>query len=111
LDIYLLIEHTIQIFESFLKIRANFLYHIGTLDATNGTVTRFSPYLILEHGTERINSASGGNSPPPASPAPLPNLSGLITPMSLTHGCKVIISCIKQEKGNFGIFIILYFEN
>jgi len=110
LDIYLLIGYTIQIFESFLKIRANSLYHIGTLDATNATVTRFSPYLILEHGTERINSAGGGNSPPPASPVPLQNLSCHITPMSLTHGCKVIISCIKQEKGSFRIFIILHLE-
>ncbi|EZA47091.1 Tuberin [Ooceraea biroi] len=86
------------IFESFLKIRANALYHIGILDATNGTVTRFSPYLVLEHGTERMSSAGGGNSPPPASPVPLQHLSCHITPMSLTHGCKVIISCIKQEK-------------
>ncbi|EZA62622.1 Tuberin, partial [Ooceraea biroi] len=44
------------IFASFLKIRANALYHIRILDATNGTVTRFSPYLVLEHGTERMSN-------------------------------------------------------
>lgn len=82
-----------------MKIRANSLYHLGILD-TSVTVTRFSPYLILEHGTsERVNNAGGGNSPPPASPVPLQHLSCHITPISLTHGCKTIISCIKQEKG------------
>lgn len=88
----------LQIFECFLKIRANSLYHLGILDPPNAI--RFSPYLVLEHGaTERMNSAGGGNSPPPASPVPLQHLSCHITPMSLTHGCKTIISCIKQEKG------------
>ncbi|XP_032669228.1 tuberin [Odontomachus brunneus] len=87
------------IFESFLKVRANSLYHLGMLDASNGTVMRFSPYLVLEHfTTERMNSASGGNSPPPASPAPLQHLSCHVTPMSLTHACKAVILCIKQEK-------------
>ncbi|XP_039314152.1 tuberin isoform X4 [Solenopsis invicta] len=84
------------IFECFLKIRANSLYHLGILD-TN--MTRFSSYLVLEHGTsERMNNAGGGNSPPPVSPVPLQHLSCHITPISLTHGCKTIISCIKQEK-------------
>lgn len=90
--------YTLQIFECFLKIRANSLYHLGTLDPPNAT--RFSSYLVLEHGTtERMNSAGGGSSPPPASPVPLQHLSCHITSMSLTHGCKTIISCIKQEKG------------
>lgn len=92
-----------QIFECFLKIRANSLYHLGILEPPNAT--RFSPYLVLEHGpTERMNS--GGNSPPPASPVPLQHLSCHITPMSLTHGCKTIISCIKQEKGE--IFKVIF---
>lgn len=87
-----------QIFECFLKIRANSLSHLGILEPPNAI--RFSPYLVLEHGaTERMNSAGGGSSPPPASPVPLQHLSCHITPMSLTHGCKTIISCIKQEKG------------
>lgn len=87
-----------QIFECFLKIRANSLSHLGILEPPNAN--RFSPYLVLEHGaTERMNSAGGGSSPPPASPVPLQHLSCHITPMSLTHGCKTIISCIKQEKG------------
>lgn len=89
----------LQIFECFLKIRANSLYHLGILDSSNAI--RFSPYLVLEHGaTERMSSAGGSNSPPPASPVPLQHLSCHITMMSLTHGCKTIISCIKQEKGN-----------
>ncbi|XP_020281635.1 tuberin [Pseudomyrmex gracilis] len=87
------------IFECFLKIRANSLYHLGIPDSPNAAVTRFSPYLVLEHGTtERMSSAGGSNSPPPASPVPIQHLSCNITSMSLTHGCKAIISCIKQEK-------------
>lgn len=91
-----------QIFDSLLKIRANSLHHLGIPDtAASGTgMTRFSPYLVLEHGTtERISNTSGGGSPPPVSPAPLQHLSCHITPMSLTHACKTVISCIKQEKG------------
>ncbi|KMQ95864.1 tuberin-like isoform x1 protein [Lasius niger] len=94
------------IFECFLKIRANSLYHLGMLEPPNAT--RFSPYLALEHGTtERMNSAGGGNSPPPASPVPLQHLSCHITSMSLTHGCKTIISCIKQEKDWKVLYLIL----
>ncbi|XP_033337917.1 TSC complex subunit tuberin isoform X3 [Megalopta genalis] len=86
------------IFECFLKIRANTLYHLGFPDAQNASVTRFSPYLVLEHAaTERMNSGGGGNSPPPASPAPS-HLSCQITHMSLAHACKAVISCIKSEK-------------
>ncbi|XP_039314149.1 tuberin isoform X1 [Solenopsis invicta] len=93
------------IFECFLKIRANSLYHLGILD-TN--MTRFSSYLVLEHGTsERMNNAGGGNSPPPVSPVPLQHLSCHITPISLTHGCKTIISCIKQEKDWKVLYLIL----
>ncbi|EFN68657.1 Tuberin [Camponotus floridanus] len=94
------------IFECFLKIRANSLSHLGILEPPNAI--RFSPYLVLEHGaTERMNSAGGGSSPPPASPVPLQHLSCHITPMSLTHGCKTIISCIKQEKDWKVLYLIL----
>ncbi|XP_076749493.1 TSC complex subunit tuberin isoform X3 [Xylocopa sonorina] len=87
------------IFECFLKIRANTLYHLGFPDAQNLSVTRFSPYLVLEHATsERMNSGGGGSSPPPVSPAPLQHLSCQITHMSLAHACKAVISCIKLEK-------------
>ncbi|CAL7948460.1 unnamed protein product [Xylocopa violacea] len=87
------------IFECFLKIRANTLYHLGFPDAQNSSVTRFSPYLVLEHATsERMNSGGGGSSPPPVSPAPLQHLSCQITYMSLAHACKAVISCIKLEK-------------
>ncbi|KOC65846.1 Tuberin [Habropoda laboriosa] len=87
------------IFECFLKIRANTLYHLGFPDAQNSSVTRFSPYLVLEHATaERMNSGGGGSSPPPVSPAPLQHLSCQITHMSLAHACKAVISCIKLEK-------------
>lgn len=95
----------IQIFECFLKIRANTLYHLGFPDTQNTSVTRFSPYLVLEHAaTERMNSGGGGNSPPPASPAPLQHLSCQITHMSLAHACKAVISCIKSEKGLYSYF-------
>ncbi|XP_015588565.1 tuberin [Cephus cinctus] len=91
------------IFECFLKIRANALYHLGFPDSANGTVNRFSPYLVLEHApTERLSGAGtaggGGSSPPPASPAPLQHVSCHITHMSLAHACKAVVSCIKQEK-------------
>ncbi|KAG7209739.1 hypothetical protein KM043_011368 [Ampulex compressa] len=87
------------IFECFLKIRADTLYHLGFPDPPNTSVTKFSPYLVLEHAaTERVNSSAGGNSPPPTSPAPLQHLSCQITHMSLAHACKAVISCIKQEK-------------
>lgn len=70
------------------------------MDASNAITTRFSPYLVLEYVTnERINNAGGGHSPPPASPVPMQHLSCHITSMSLSHACKAIISCIKQEKG------------
>ncbi|XP_029054023.2 tuberin isoform X1 [Osmia bicornis bicornis] len=86
------------IFECFLKIRANSLYHLGFLDTENGLAIKFSPYLVLEHSTERMNSGGGGTSPPPASPVPLQHLSCQITHISLVHACKAVISCIKSEK-------------
>ncbi|XP_043279652.1 tuberin isoform X2 [Venturia canescens] len=87
------------IFEFFLKIRANSLYHLGFPDGTSGVVTRFSPYLVLEHAPlERLNSSGGGSSPPPVSPAPLQHISCQITHLSLAHACKAVISCIKLEK-------------
>ncbi|XP_012271509.1 tuberin isoform X2 [Orussus abietinus] len=88
------------IFECFLKIRANALYHIGFPDAGMSSVTRFSPYLVLDHGpSERLGGGGGGgSSPPPASPAPLQHVSCQVTHMSLAHACKAVITCIKQEK-------------
>lgn len=90
------------IFEAFLKIRANTFYHLGYPDATTGIVTRFSPYLVLEHApADRLGSnasGGGGNSPPPASPAPLQHISCQITHMSLSHACKSVVTCLKQEK-------------
>ncbi|XP_015113598.1 tuberin [Diachasma alloeum] len=90
------------VFECFLKIRANSLYHLGFPDSVTGVVTHFSPYLVLEHAPsppERMSSGGGGNSPPPPlSPAPLQHISCQVTHLSLAHACKAVISCIKQEK-------------
>lgn len=83
-----------------MKIRANTMYHLGFPETLNAPVTRFSPYLILEHvPTERI-SGPGGNSPPPINSVSLQHSSCQITHMSFAHACKAVISCIKQEKGN-----------
>ena len=89
----------LQIFECFLKFRANALYHLGFPDFSTGTITRFSPYLALEHSSnDRMSTGSGGSSPPPASPAPLQHISCHITQISLAHACRAVISCIKQDK-------------
>ncbi|KAK0095925.1 hypothetical protein PV326_007052 [Microctonus aethiopoides] len=89
------------IFECFLKIRANSLFQLGFPDPSTGTVIHYSPYLLLEHApspADRMNSGSGGNSPPPISPLPLQNVSCQITYLSLARACKAVISCIKQDK-------------
>ncbi|XP_048507911.1 tuberin isoform X2 [Athalia rosae] len=90
------------IFEAFLKIRANTHYHLGYPDANTGIVTRYSPYLVLEHApADRLGSnasGGGGASPPPASPAPVQHVSCQITHMSLAHACKAVVTCLKQEK-------------
>lgn len=88
-----------QIFECLLKFRANVLYHLGFPDSSTRTVLRFSSYLALEHSSnDKLNTGSGGSSPPPASPAPMQHLSCHITQISLAHACRAIISCLRQEK-------------
>lgn len=81
------------------------------MDTENGSTIKFSPYLVLEHTTERINSGGGGNSPPPASPVPLQHLSCQITHISLVHACKAVISCIKSEKGLYGVYLKYYYNH
>ncbi|XP_066593113.1 tuberin [Prorops nasuta] len=96
------------IFECFLKIRADTLYHIGFPNSGSSTVTRFSPYLVLEHTlADRMSSNNGGNSPPPVSPAYSQHLLCQITQLSLARACKAIVLCIKQEKDWKILYLIL----
>ncbi|KAH0546382.1 tuberin [Cotesia glomerata] len=86
------------IFECFLKLRANSLYQVGYPDPETGTVTRFSPYLSLEHASaDRLGPSGGGNSPP-MSPAPLQHTPCQISHISLAMACKAAIMCLKQER-------------
>ncbi|OXU24396.1 hypothetical protein TSAR_012885 [Trichomalopsis sarcophagae] len=84
------------IFECFLKARANGLGHVGFPEQATGTVTRYSPYLVLENTS--FNSSSSGTSPPPASPVPLQSANCQITNISLAHACKAVTTAVKQEK-------------
>ncbi|XP_008551643.1 tuberin [Microplitis demolitor] len=88
------------IFECFLKIRANSLFHVGYTNPETGTVTRFSPYLILEHASapDRLGPSGGGGNSPPVSPAPLQHISCQISHISLAMACKAAIMCLKQER-------------
>lgn len=86
-----------QIFECFLKARANALGHLGFQDPVTGAVGRYSPYLVIENAT--LPASNSGTSPPPASPVPMQSGSSQITTISLAHACKAVTTAIKQEKG------------
>ncbi|KAF5285874.1 hypothetical protein FQA39_LY04335 [Lamprigera yunnana] len=82
-----------KIFECFLKMRADSLYHVGCLDS-NGKI-RYSPYLcITYHGTERGPMGS----PPPMSPAITQPTPCVITSVPLKPAFKVIITSLTHEK-------------
>jgi hypothetical protein len=88
-----------QIFECFLKARANGLGYLGFPDPLTSLVNRYSPYLVLENTA--FNSSGSGSSPPPASPIPLQSTSSQITNISLAHACKAVTTAVKQEKGHW----------
>ncbi|PSN43169.1 hypothetical protein C0J52_09893 [Blattella germanica] len=84
-----------MIFDCLLKIRANSLYHLG-FPEPGSSVLRFSPYLAVDH--KEGERTGGSASPPPMSPAPSSYPSCVVTHLSLTHACKAVIVCLKQEK-------------
>ncbi|KAK4874613.1 hypothetical protein RN001_013973 [Aquatica leii] len=82
-----------KIFECFLKMRADSLYHVGCLDA-NGKV-QFSPYLCITYrGTERGPMGS----PPPVSPAVTQLAPCVITSVPLRPVFKIFVTCLTQDK-------------
>ncbi|XP_050296204.1 tuberin isoform X2 [Anthonomus grandis grandis] len=76
------------IFDCFLKMRADPLYHLGYPE---GNTLKFSPYLCVVYRASM-------HSPPPQSPAIAPQLTCSVTYISLRRAFKVIISCLKVEK-------------
>jgi len=74
------------------------LYHLG-IPKPSSAVLRFSPYLAVDH--KDGERAGGTASPPPMSPAPSSYPPCVVTHLSLTHACKAVIACLKQEKGEF----------
>ncbi|XP_030752123.1 tuberin isoform X2 [Sitophilus oryzae] len=77
------------VFDCFLKMRADSLYHLGYPE---GNRLKFSQYLCVVYHNSMINSA------PPQSPAinAQPNCS--VSYVSLRKAFKIIISCLKNEK-------------
>jgi tuberous sclerosis protein 2 len=87
-----------QIFECLLQIRANSLYHLG-IPRPSSSLLRFSPYLAVD---QKDGGRTGGTvSPPPMSPAPSSYPTCAVTHLSLTHACRAVVTCLKQEKGEF----------
>ncbi|KAL1488930.1 hypothetical protein ABEB36_014716 [Hypothenemus hampei] len=75
------------IFDCFLKMRADSLYHLGYPE---GNHLKFSPYLCVVY--------SSLNSQPPQSPAATQQSASNITTISLWRAFKVIITCLQDEK-------------
>lgn len=83
-----------SIIECFLKIRADSQYHLGFPDLKPNGI-RFSPYLLVDHGND-----DRATSPPITQPTATTAMTSapLVTYLSLSHACKSVISCLKQEK-------------
>ncbi|XP_059490501.1 tuberin isoform X2 [Neocloeon triangulifer] len=90
------------IFKCFLQIRADSLYHLGMPDpmildfetpCSAKKVTRFSPYLAVDHRDgEKPSAAVVSAGTTSAFPTPT------VTYLSLTHACGAVIICLKKEK-------------
>jgi len=77
------LEHTgemrVEIFQTFLSIRANRDYHLGIpKEGGRGKDYTFSPYVVCQHKEE--GKVEG------------------VTQMSLTRACLCILKCLKEEK-------------
>ncbi|KAK7793760.1 hypothetical protein R5R35_000957 [Gryllus longicercus] len=94
-----------RVFECFLQLRADSLYHLGLPDQDTKEL-RFSPYIAADR--KQGDKTGGTASPPPMSPAPTPYPPCTVTYMSLTHACKAVISCLKQEKDWKVLHLILH---
>ncbi|KAJ8913200.1 hypothetical protein NQ315_016142 [Exocentrus adspersus] len=81
-----------MIFNCFLKMRADSLYHLGYPD--DGNKLKFSPYLcIISRSMERGSLGS----PPPQSPAVI-QVPCTVTYVSLRRAFKIFITCLKCER-------------
>ncbi|CAH1116150.1 unnamed protein product [Phaedon cochleariae] len=81
-----------MIFDCFLKMRADSLYHLGY--EQDGKI-KFSSYLCVVY--QNIDRGSLG-SPIPQSPAPTQQLPVTVTSVSVRGAFKVFLSCLKLEK-------------
>lgn len=86
----------LQIFEYFLKIRADSNYHLGCPDVNNKM--KFSSYLCVTYRNAEKGALA---SPPPASPAITQHPNCTVTYMSMVHAFRIVINCLKFEKGKF----------
>ncbi|KAI4456255.1 tuberin [Holotrichia oblita] len=77
-----------KIFDCFLNMRADSLYHLGCLDA-NGDI-KHSSYLCVTYS----NDKGPMTSPPPTSPA----IQCYVTYVSVKYAFKMFITCLKMEK-------------
>lgn len=89
-----------------MKIRADANYHLGCPDAS-GRI-KFSSYLCV---TYRNIDKGPLASPPPASPAVSQHPNCTVTYMSMVNAFRIVILCLKNEKGKFAFKLINSFNS
>jgi hypothetical protein len=88
-----------------LQIRADSLYHLGMPDplildfdtpSNSRLVTRYSPYLAVDHKHGEKPSVAALT----AATATTPTMAvPTVTYLSLTHACAAVIHCLNKERG------------